>query len=323
MAQPKNNSRSWWQKITEIWSEKSALGQASVTPIEHPERASQQKAEFKTIQKSTSEQAPVPMADHPDSNPNLVSPEHREQPETIQTDKVISSAYKERMTQYERFVRRMARREQEAIESNQGRLSKTLTREERDKKKRAADAKRLLIVREHKEALRLKKMQCRNTWGRLESDEWNRILEQFLRTVLRASRDDLPLWRKQINSIVGPALLKKAKLSRVSVGSSFEFEVAAQLRSLGWTVQLLGKSGDQGGDLLAQKNNKNVVVQCKNFSSSKVGNAAVQEVAAAKQFYHASAAVVICPNGFTRQAQALADKTCVLLLAPDQLSVLG
>lgn len=72
---------------------------------------------------------------------------------------------------------------------------------------------------------------------------------------------------------------------------------------------------------MAQKKGRSVIIQCKNYAA-KVGNGAVQEVAAGAQFYNATVAVVVAKNGFTKQAHTLADKTSVLLLLPDQLALL-
>lgn len=59
-------------------------------------------------------------------------------------------------------------------------------------------------------------------------------------------------------------------------------------------------------------------MQCK-FYSGNVGNAAVQEVYAAKAFYDASHAAVICNTGFTRSAIELAGKLGILLVPDEKL----
>ena len=303
MKPQENSTRKWWNKLGEIFSVKS--------------ESSDQKSKTES-----GEETVTSFQEYGGISPVSEASTQSKQQGTLHKG----------LTHYERFKLRMARLDAKSPKKTKSKTIQTKKNKEAAKKakatkKRVTDAKRLLfkrllLLKQHKDGLRLKKMQCRNTWGRLESSEWTRILDQFLRTVLRSPSADWPQWRRRVNIIVGPANIKKSKLSTSSVGSTFEFQVAAQLRSLGWSVQLLGKSGDQGGDLLAQRNGKVVVIQCKNYSA-KVGNSAVQEVATARQFYHASLAAVVAANGFTRQAQALADKTSVMLLLTDQLSVLG
>jgi restriction system protein len=47
-------------------------------------------------------------------------------------------------------------------------------------------------------------------------------------------------------------------------------------------------------------------VQCKLYCGKRCGNAAVQEVVAARHPYNAQIMVVVCPAGFTPVARALA-----------------
>jgi len=229
-------------------------------------------------------------------------------------------------TQYERFQRRMARKE-EAAEIR--RATKQRRKDELAEKKRWNGKRRRIlltrqqrVLKEHIEALKLKRLQCLNTWGRLEREQWAEVKSQFITSVLRAAKADVPSWMAEIDEQLGRVPKKLVKTPTVLHGTRFEVEVAIELRKLGWTVQLLGKAGDQGGDLMGQKGTKTLLVQCKNYGS-KAGNGAVQEAIAGKQFYNATTAAVVAPVGFTRQAHALADKTGILLLAPDQLSLLG
>ena len=186
----------------------------------------------------------------------------------------------------------------------------------------------LAHANEYKDSLRLKKMQCHDTWGVFNAEKWQEIRCDFITKVIKPwlvkNPSDLKGWNwwiEEIDKIAGPATVQKTRTPTTKLGTTFEFEIAARLRELGWNVQMLGQTGDQGGDLLAHKQGKSVVVQCKNFSA-KVGNGAVQEVAAGAQFYNVSIAVVVAKNGFTKSAHALAEKTSVLLLLPNQLTIL-
>lgn len=96
-------------------------------------------------------------------------------------------------------------------------------------------------------------------------------------------------------------------------GDEFEAYVAQVLQDNGFRhVEVTRTSGDQGVDILAERNGRSYAIQCKNYAGA-VGNAAVQEAYAGAQFYGCEAAAVICPGEFTRSARELARATGVLL----------
>ena len=103
-------------------------------------------------------------------------------------------------------------------------------------------------------------------------------------------------------------------------GPEFEAYVALVLQDNGFkhVAQTKG-SGDQGVDILAERNGKTYAIQCKNYEGA-VGNFAVQEAYAGAQFYGCDEAVVICPGQFTRGAKDLAQHTGVLLWDGKKLS---
>ncbi len=112
------------------------------------------------------------------------------------------------------------------------------------------------------------------------------------------------LWRGRKNRA-----WKCLKLS----GGEFEAYVAEVLKDNGFKkVQVTKGSGDQGADVLAERNGISYAIQCKNYEGS-VGNFAVQEAYAAAQFYRCDRAAVICPGEFTRGAKELAEATGVTL----------
>jgi len=103
-------------------------------------------------------------------------------------------------------------------------------------------------------------------------------------------------------------------------GPEFEAYVALVLEDNGFRhVALTKGSGDQGVDILAERNGKTYAIQCKNYEGS-VGNFAVQEAYTGAQFYGCDAAAVICPGEFTRGAKELAQSTGVLLWDGKKLS---
>ena len=93
----------------------------------------------------------------------------------------------------------------------------------------------------------------------------------------------------------------------------FEHRCADYLALKGWRSRNIGGPGDQGVDVLAEKDDIRLVLQCKKYGKP-VGNRAVQEVFAAKAHARASAAAVVSNQGFTRGARELAAATGVMLL---------
>ena len=77
-------------------------------------------------------------------------------------------------------------------------------------------------------------------------------------------------------------------------------------------VEVTKGSGDQGVDILAQKDGIKYAIQCKNYASH-LGNTPVQEVNAGKIFYNCHVGVVMTNSTFTQGAKALANATGVLL----------
>lgn len=102
-------------------------------------------------------------------------------------------------------------------------------------------------------------------------------------------------------------------------GEDFEVFIAQILGKIGfYNIQLTKGSGDQGVDILAEKDNIKYAFQCKRYDKS-VGNKAVQEVFAGKFFYHCHVAVVVTNNYFTQSAKDLAHENGVVLWDRDYI----
>ena len=80
----------------------------------------------------------------------------------------------------------------------------------------------------------------------------------------------------------------------------------------GAEIQTTPRSGDHGADLLIRLGSVVVALQAKRYIGV-VGNAAVQEIFAAKQFYDADFAMVVTTSRYTQPAQVLAAKLEVTL----------
>lgn len=100
----------------------------------------------------------------------------------------------------------------------------------------------------------------------------------------------------------------------------YEFEGNCKkiLEKAGWEARTTPKSGDQGVDVIAKKDDILIVVQCK-FYRQPVGNKAVQEIAAGKTYYKADYAVVVTNSVYTKAAKQLAKSCGVVLLSIKQL----
>ncbi|HYF87915.1 restriction endonuclease [Azospirillum sp.] len=101
----------------------------------------------------------------------------------------------------------------------------------------------------------------------------------------------------------------------------YERFCADRFAEAGWTARLTKASGDQGADIVCEADGRRLVVQCKLYSSS-VGNGAVQEVIAAREFEYADLAAVVSNAPFTPAAKELASATSVQLLHHDEIPTL-
>lgn len=107
----------------------------------------------------------------------------------------------------------------------------------------------------------------------------------------------------------------------IFTGEDFERYLKQLFEKLGFFVEETKFTGDQGADLLLQKNGVKIVVQAK-FYSSAVGNKAVQEVTAAVAHYNASTGMVVTNNRFTRSAIELAKSNGIKLIDGEGLKKL-
>jgi len=104
-------------------------------------------------------------------------------------------------------------------------------------------------------------------------------------------------------------------------GIEFEKFLGKLFKRMGYLITLTKASGDQGADLLLEKNGHKIVVQAKCYSD-KVSNSAVQEAFAAKTYYNCHAAIVATNNYFTKSARNLAESNKVDLFDRDRLTKL-
>lgn len=103
-------------------------------------------------------------------------------------------------------------------------------------------------------------------------------------------------------------------------GEAFEVRLSLLFRQLGYEVSTTPRSGDFGADLLmTDRDGQRWAVQAKRYQQA-VGVSAVQEVLAAVSYYGVHRGMVVTNSSFTPAAQALANKTGVVLWDRDALA---
>lgn len=125
-------------------------------------------------------------------------------------------------------------------------------------------------------------------------------------------------WRMQQQGI-GRIEYELQKADKMS-GRDFEHWCAGILLRNGFRhVEVTQGSGDQGVDVLAEKEGIKYAIQCKCYSSD-LGNTPVQEVNTGKTIYHCHVGVVMTNQHFTGGAKTAAEATGILLWDREKLS---
>ncbi|MGC9603187.1 MAG: restriction endonuclease [Minisyncoccia bacterium] len=103
-------------------------------------------------------------------------------------------------------------------------------------------------------------------------------------------------------------------------GTDFEKLLYRLFEAMGYKVEHIGRSGDQGGDLIANREGERILIQAKCYRDWSVGNEAVQQVVGAMKFYDCSKTMVITTSmTFTPEAHALAQANNTDLISKDEL----
>jgi HJR/Mrr/RecB family endonuclease len=112
----------------------------------------------------------------------------------------------------------------------------------------------------------------------------------------------------------------QTSIDDVDLMSGFEFEnlIGQLFNKLGFSTEVTKISGDQGIDVIAEKNSQRIGIQSKCYSGS-VGNKAIQEVVAGLSFYNLNKGLVVTNNYFTDSAKELAASNNVILWDRDML----
>ena len=96
-------------------------------------------------------------------------------------------------------------------------------------------------------------------------------------------------------------------------GIEFEQFCSMLLHANGYSnVQMTKTSGDQGADIIMERDGVKYAVQCKRLNSV-VGNSAVQEVFSGKNYYHCHVGVVLTNSDYSSSAIELATNNGIVL----------
>jgi restriction system protein len=148
------------------------------------------------------------------------------------------------------------------------------------------------------------------------SNVYERVLDELNNCKRRKAQNDFA------NSLKNPTpSIKKTTIFDIDLMTGLEFEqfIAKLFEKKGYTVEVTKASGDQGIDVIAEKGGTKIGIQAKCYSGT-VGNSAVPEAVAGKQFYRCDKAMVITNNYFTPSATELAAANDVILWNRDTLN---
>ena len=131
-----------------------------------------------------------------------------------------------------------------------------------------------------------------------EADEVKELIEKI--------KEEIELEEFEQN-LGTPPQKQKIEIGDFTQLNGYEFEEYLKnlFELLGYTAVQTPSSGDQGADLILSKDDEKIVVQAKKYDG-KVSNKAVQEIAAAKNYYNTDRAMVVTNSSFTKSAIELA-----------------
>jgi len=171
-------------------------------------------------------------------------------------------------------------------------------------------------------------MVSTDAYGVTHEEKWRAECRYFLNKVVTRSFDEQELDRftsyddeskKELNTIIDDIVTVKQQEMEQEMEFSNEMDphhyeqfCALLAKKCGWDAITTSSSGDQGADIVARKADCTLVIQCKKYSKP-VGNKAVQEVIAAREFTKADSAAVVSNSTYTKSAKALAHASQVHL----------
>ena len=189
---------------------------------------------------------------------------------------------------------------------------------------KSAEAK----IEEYKDILvkKYRQLAYKDDYGIVKTTKYETELKYFINNVVDADKIIPKEMRNRITEKIINYMKENVNLNETlfSVNNPYEFEqkCAQILNENGWSARATSKSLDQGVDVIAEKEGITVVIQCKLYNKP-VGNKAVQEIIAGRDFYKADYAAVVSNSTYTISARQLAQNCNVLLLNIDELKILS
>lgn len=182
----------------------------------------------------------------------------------------------------------------------------------------------------------------RDDYGREIRGAWDRELDYFITTVflpelakeltsveievqataslLEDSEESIRFWTTFIDTEIteNSKLQGEIEFDEFMSGHEYEHFVAGLIKQHGWDARVTSGSGDHGADIIVEKKDLRLAVQCKLYSSP-VGNKSVQEAFSAQSFYDCGLSCVVTNSSFTPAAKKAASKLNVSLLHHEDL----
>lgn len=157
--------------------------------------------------------------------------------------------------------------------------------------------------------------------------DWNRLddlLEILNRRGVNINDDDLRfvlkyLIDKREQQVTEEGISTKPQLFANLDSADFERLLYRLFESMGYKIEHVGHPKDQGADLILNRGAERIVVQAKRFIGTPVGNKAVQEAVAARNYYNCNGAIVATSSNLTQEAINLAKSNNVYLINRKEL----
>ena len=228
----------------------------------------------------------------------------------------LKSPVASQVNQYER-----AHVEWQARESEQARARKKARRQEHKDKalQREVEWERQEAERARRKAeeafaeWRLEAERARQEATKMAQEEAERIQREAERARQEAERGQLEEERAR-EEARREALRKHEEYWNGLSGLEFEKELGILCERRGYKVSFTPVSGDEGVDLILQKDGKKTVVQCKGHKSP-AGPAVVRELYGTMFHFDADKAILACTGGFTKGAKNFASGKPIILVA--------
>ena len=137
--------------------------------------------------------------------------------------------------------------------------------------------------------------------------------QSFVKSEVESLNEIIALEKFERKLMKNP-ITKKMDFNDIDLLSGYEFEefIEELFTKMGYLSTRTKASGDQGIDVLAEKDGRKFGIQTKCYGS-KVNNSAVQETVAGIAYYNCDRGIVITNNYFTKSAEDLASKNNIIL----------